>query len=239
MPFHTKSQNTETESKFQVLIQVINSNNIPLEYVHVLNLNNYTGTISDTNGFLSLWINKNDYLKFSSIGYFDKMMYCSEFKEFTINRVYLNQRVYELKTYNVNPSWTKDEFVKKFSSHEFEDDDVAKIQKKMLTPLNTPDELRNVYNAANNGKMTIPINYTSKRQAQINKRELFKLYKNAFEENVVRVSKLTNLKEDELSDFIAYCNFTKEYLYFTPEYEICLKIKVLYDDYMKFKKENK
>ena len=51
MPFHTKSQNTETESKFQVLIQVINSNNIPLEYVHVLNLNNYTGTISDTNGF--------------------------------------------------------------------------------------------------------------------------------------------------------------------------------------------
>lgn len=239
MPFQTKSQNINTESKFQVLIQVLNSSGAPLEYVHIINLNNSTGTISDTNGFLSLWISKNDYLKFSNIGYFDKMMYCSEFKEFTINRVYLNQRVYELKTYNVNPSWTKDEFVKKFSSHEFEDDDVAKIQKKMLTPLNTPEELRSIYNAANNGKITIPLNYTSKRQAQINKRELFKLYKNAFEDNVFRIAKLTNFKEDDLSDFIAYCNFTKEYLYYTPEYEICMKIKELYDDYLKMKKENK
>lgn len=239
MPFQAKLQNIETEKKFQILIQVVNSNNFPLEYVHAINFNNYNGTISDTNGFLSLWINKNDYLKFSCIGYFDKMLYCNELKEFSINRVYLNQRIYELKTYTVKPTWTKDEFVKKFSSLEFEDDDVAKIQKKMLTPLNTTDELKSIYNAANNGKMTIPINYTSKRQAQINKRELFKLYKTAFEDNIDRIAKLTNLKEENLSDFVVYCNFTKEYLYYTPEYEICLKIKELFDNYIEFKKESK
>lgn len=198
---------------------------------HVINLTAKNGVISNDNGEFTIYPNKNDSISISIIGYNTIILLAKDIP----TTIYLEERNYELELYNVVPYKNFNEFKEAFVKLELPDT----FRHINPTIYLSKEELVQAYNEAQMG-IVIPIDFSSfgkraKDKAnydmllQRDKYEAFLATK--FNPNLVkRILKLNDVAK--LNDFIAYCDFSDEFIAHNNNYNIITQIFDCYDEYI-------
>ncbi len=217
----------------------------PLHNVHILNLKNKKGTISNREGFFNISLEPNDYLKISLLGYYNA--YLQAHKTNDTVQIFLSKKVYELETVTIYP-WTKEEFKHQFTHLDINDDSVKTLQLRIRVPKVELERERSyaIYERMREplpGNIktvgfSIPIsfNYKNKKERQLSKLEKIKRWNQAEDKYWELAEKMTGYKGEKLSAFIRFCNFSGRYVTHAREYFLAFNIK---KKMLEFEKLNK
>ncbi len=207
----------------------------PLHNVHVLNLKNKKGTISNQEGWFRIALEPNDYLKISLLGYYS--VYLQAHRASDTMQVFLSKKVYQLETVTIYP-WTKEEFKHQFIHLDIDDDSVKTLQLRLRVPKIELERERNyaIYERmrdpmpGNIKTVGIPIgislgNYKNKKERQLSKLEKIKRWNQAEDKYWELAKKMTGYKGEKLNAFIRFCNFSGRYVTYAREYFLAFNIK--------------
>jgi hypothetical protein len=210
-----------------------------LAYGNILNFSRHYSNYSDTNGEFILGVNPGDTLVLSAVGYYYQKIIVNDslLNAALPARFVMRPRTYEISEARIVRLGTYDEFRQKFINL-----DKPKTQTEVLA-----DELANIsrevakesfYNAQANKKLdgitllTVPILTPEEKErielARILEEEKVRelIYKK-FNPEVVK--KITGLKkDDEIIEFMQFCDFSDEYLLGISEYELMEHIALKY-----------
>ncbi len=216
-----------------------------LAFVHILNESKRTAAISDTSGLFQLKVDIGDTLAFSALGYLGKVIIVDEHMLQSCLSIQLVPRTYDIDEVKVIALGTYSQFKQKFQNLEL--------------PYTKTDRLRDHLNmlAVKAGEEGYQ-EYKDKKIAEDGvsiasvpiltpeERQLIKLKEILKEEKIQKiidkkynseiVADLTGLKGDELIDFMSFCNFKKQYLLNTKQYDILVKVLEKFKEFKKMQK---
>jgi len=212
------------------------SNHNPIAFAHIVNLRNMHGGISDTTGYFRLPAKLGDMLRMSSIGYFDQYFVVSDtLSGYVILDILMKQKVYLIQEVRINTLGNYDQFKRKFVETELPGKEARKIQKYFR------EMARDTGMKYTPLKTGIRLNFPSPEQRlEIERQELYNKLREQRKMDAKFsppiVSKMTGLKGDELYEFMRFCNFSRDYLLNTNDYDILIETLFKYDQFVRFKK---
>jgi hypothetical protein len=200
--------------------RVINDSDLePVSYCNIINKTQNTGTVSDINGDFKISANVNDSIKFRALGYESLTIVLSE------------------SMYNYG-------FIIKLKPTTYEIEELI-IEPIVEKPLVTKWE---VYTKPlpNQGGINIPTgispisliydNFSKEaKQKKYHKKLIYETHDFmiiAEKFNGAMVAQLTGLKDDELIDFMSFCNFSKDFLLNYSYETIKRSIRKKYQEYI-------
>jgi len=214
----------------------------PLIFVHVFNISERRGTITDTLGYFYLHILKGDTIRISTIGYQKKYIcLCDSVLESPkfFTSIELEPRVYEIARvdiYELRWQAFKEEFVKVALPT-----DVEMLQpggSKWYESLFTEEEMAEVRNQIVTG---IPFNLKSKQDRA---REKMRELQHQLELDRIAEAKLrkltaayTKFRGEELDNFTRFCNFDRMFILQARDYDILIAVKQRLEFYHKLKND--
>jgi hypothetical protein len=231
------SQNISKSSDdnvFEYQGKIIDSENNPVIFAHVVNLHRKNYAITDSIGNFKLLVLIKDTLRITGIGYTTKFVSIARkpTSDTTINIIKLEKRVYDLPTVNVYElRWQI--FKAEFMEQKVAEDKTAKRITSWMTNLVPSDELRLMFQAARGPGFTIP--YKSK--ADRSRKKVAKLERKyaiiSPKFNDKLITSLTGLQGKEIYKFLQYCDFNEEFIIQSTEYEIITAIINRWEAYKK------
>lgn len=228
------AQNTNDSTKVHYYRgRVVNSQDKPLVFAHVINIKRGYATITDSTGFFKIPAVYKDTLKFSSIGFHTRYIEITpKTKEVAFHKITLKKREYDLPTVNIYElRWQV--FKSEFMEEEVEEDNIAKNITNWMANLISKEELRMIYQAARGPGFSI--NYKGKAEKQRRKvaklEKKYKLIAPKFNDKMIRA--LTGLEGDAIYDFLRFCNFQEDFLIHSTEYEIMERVLEFWENYKK------
>ena len=214
-----------------------------LEYalpnVHLWNESTRSGTISNDSGEFSIKARIRDTVVFSSIGYFTYVMVVSSplDKEVVIR---LRPKKYEIGEVVVRRFRSYESFIYEVVHHELPETKTTELR-EYVQVMSTAAALEADRERAIEDKMeTGRFGYITPLGKGIDREKAFKEKIDAQKKrervihakfNRVLVGDITQLEGDELTEFIAFCNFSEDYLYETDLYTIIENLYAKLDDY--------
>ena len=213
-------------------------NGKPIPYAHVLNLRYRRATVTDTLGFFSIPMRRNDTLLITAIGYEDLFFVLPSFwpSNNYSGVLYAEEKIYKIEGVTVHGLGTYEQFRQKVLSLDLSDDKVIEMQSyydKILT------EEAVKYQAVSTG-----FSFSLRSPQQRSERRLQKVLEEQRIEQMVEakynkaiVSKLTGLRGVELERFMDYCQMPRDFILTSPEYDILQRIKNSYENYKLLKQE--
>ncbi len=206
-----------------------------VESVHVLNLTDSLATISNEIGAFKIPVHLGDSLVFSSIGYFTKaLIVTEEALAADYIEVKLAQREYQLSEVEVNPLGTKEQFREKFLALEVDDGsiDIVGIKKPSKDPRTIPitedeNEIKKAKYILNPASFLYG-NFSKDAKARQElhrleqKKQKHRYNYQKFNEDVVH--RITGFENEELLEFMDYCNFSESQIYRYSDYELTVAI---------------
>lgn len=230
----------KAQEKYEIEAKVIDKQTKkPIRNVHVINLNNGYGAVSDTAGQFRILATPQDSLRFSAVGYkisrVSAMNFLGFLKKFTIS---LESKVYMLKDVEV--------FALTWNS--FKDSVIADVvpeelwkEKRWIESIFTGEQLGEL-NLLANANRVITLNYTSREDEQREKVEELKeedkeadIAESRF--NKAMVGRITGIKDKALDDFFSSFSLSTERIQSKSDYELILEIQGIYKAYQKKMKE--
>ncbi|MCK4662377.1 MAG: hypothetical protein KAT68_05900 [Bacteroidales bacterium] len=230
----------EVETNKYILIgKLINSfDSSVVTDAHIININSNKGTISNNKGIFKIPVNKNDTLVFSSIGF--------EYTVFTVCDSILNKadtieinllpRCYELPSVKIFPYMNYEDFKQAFLNMEIKDETID-LHLPDLTGFGKPVP-KSEFGLAVSSPITFFYNQFSKegkelrKYAEIIKRDNYQKHI-IIKYNKEIISLITGLKDDEeIMEFIEFCDFSDEFIKQSIDYDIYLAIKNCYRDFI-------
>lgn len=210
-----------------------------LPSVHLWNESNRMGSISNESGEFSIHVRYQDTLVFSAIGYHSRVLVVSSLLDEKIV-VGLKSKKYEIDEVLVRRFRSYESFKYAVVHHDLHESEIAEL-KEYISLTSTAVALEADRERAANVKLeTGRFGYITplgkgidrekafkKKIADLEKKE--KVIHSKFNRNMVR--ELTQLDGDELTEFIALCNFTDDYLYETDLYTIIEAMYAKLHDY--------
>lgn len=214
-----------------------------LEYaltsVHVWNESTRKGTISNESGEFRISLRKQDTLVFSAVGYMSSVMVVSPSMD---QLVRLRPKLYEIDEVVVRRFRSYESFIYEVVHHEVPESKITEMREYMQV-MSTAAALEADRERAVEDKLeTGRIGYITPLGKGINREKAFrdKMEAQKKRERVIEakfnralVGDLTHMEGDELTGFIAYCNFSEDYLYETDLYTIIEDLYAKLDDYQK------
>lgn len=232
------SQDTAIFSISGKVFDIDTKKTIPVAYV--INVSRNFAVQSDTSGYFKILLKKGDEIQVKSIGYY-KMPVEPDFTKIlngNINQdIYLKQQVYPIGVVNIYAMrWAG--FVYDFENTNIPDDDVSKNITKWINDA-VADEDLSLVNAQTGFRLPIFSHY-EKELKHLNKyKKIEELNKKANEKfNKDLVSKITGLRGDDLDKFMKYCQFDRDFILATPEYELIIIVQNIYEEYSQNIKNN-
>jgi hypothetical protein len=213
-------------------------NGRPIPYAHVLNLRFGKATITDTLGFFTIPMRRNDTLLITAIGYEDFTFVLPSFwpANSYSGVLYAEEKVYNIEGVTVHGLGTYEQFRQKVLSLDLSDDKVLAVQSyynKILTE-----------EAVKYQKVSTGFSFALRSPEERSLRKLQKVIEEQKIEQQVEakynkaiVSKLTGLKGKELERFMDYCQIPRDFILRSPEYDILQRIKDSYENYKLLKRE--
>jgi hypothetical protein len=207
-------------------------NGKPIPYAHVLNLRFGKATVTDTLGFFTIPMRRNDTLLITAIGYQDLIFALPSFwpSNSYSGVLYVEEKVYNIEGVTVHGLGTYEQFRQKVLSLDLSDDKVLEMQSyynKILTE-----------EAVKYQKVSTGFSFALRSPEERSVRKLQKVIEEQKIEQQVEakynkaiVSKLTGLKGKELENFMDYCQMPRDFILQSPEYDILLRIKDSYENY--------
>jgi hypothetical protein len=219
---------------FQFKGKILDSEDIPVSFAHILNFHRKNNAITDSTGFFKLLVVVKDTLRITAIGYDTKYIGIDEkFQQDTsIHIIRLEKKIYDLPTVNVYElRWQI--FKAEFMEQKVEEDKTAQRISNWMANLVPSDELRMIFQASRGVGFQLP--YKSK--AEKSRKKVAKMeQKNAIispKFNDKLITNLTGLQGKDIYKFLQYCNFSDDFLIQSSEYEIIEELLVKWDLYQK------
>jgi hypothetical protein len=232
-PIHSQDiSKTNDDNIFQYKGRVVDSENNPIAFAHVINLRRKNNTITDSSGYFRILVVVKDTLRITGIGFATKYIAVDRkpISDTLTNTIKLEKKVYDLPTVNVYElRWQI--FKAEFMEQKVEEDKTSKRISSWMTNLVPSDELRLMFQGGRGVGFTIP--YKSK--AERSKRKVARLEKKyaaiSPKFNDKLITSLTGLQGKEIYKFLQYCNFNEEFLIQSSEYEIIIAILRQWEEY--------
>lgn len=202
----------------------------PIPYVHVRNLTDNYGTITDSLGVFKLkLISDSSEIKVSAIGYYSRIIEINKDSFDMPFEILLKYRIYEIMQVDIYP-FTKKEFKHEFIYGNIKKDDIDIIKDNMRTKFNSVKRLKEL-----TPKLQIPINYKTSIQRQEELIAKIKEFSALKTKNYKRIRLITKLKEKEVYEFDKFCRFSFHFLKNASEYVIHREIHKYWKEYKKIK----
>lgn len=208
-----------------------------LPSVHVWNESTRMGTISNDSGEFRISIRNQDTIVFSTLGYMSSIMVVAT----SLNKlVRLKPKTYEIDEVVVRRFRSYESFIYEVVHHELPETEITELR-EYVNALSTvaaleADRERIIEEKLETGRF----GFITPLGKGIDQEKAFKERMNAQKKkeevihakfNRVLVGDLTQLDGDELTEFIAFCNFSEDYLYETDLYTIVEDLYAKLNDY--------
>ena len=212
--------------------------NSPIHYATVINLKKGKATTCDSLGYFHFTMLSNDILRINALGFERKYL---KLNDSTINTseiiiVKLVEKTYQIANVDIFEARWKD-FEFEFIHTEIEKQETKERIEKWFHTLIDPRELALITASVSIG---FPIPYKTKIEKQ--KIKVKELERQDIENKIIEskfnpelVSELTGLNASETIKFMRFCNFNREYLLTSNDYDIIIKINNKFDQYYKLK----
>jgi len=212
--------------------KVIDDENNPIVFAHVLNKKRKIATITDSLGYFKIMVVNKDSVKISAIGFFTKsiFIYFKSNKDTAVQIIRMSKKTYDIATVNIYElRWQV--FKSEFMEEKVEEDKTAERISNWMANLLPAGELKMIYNSTM--KPGFAINWKTKDEKKRKKvAELEKKYQLiAPKFNDKMVTQLTGLQGNDIYLFMQFCNFKEDFLIQSTEYEIMEKIMELWKQY--------
>jgi len=215
---------------------------IPL--AHIYNERTRKTSVSDTSGNFRLKVKNGDTLVFSAIGYFLKTVYITDslLKEKTVF-IELLPRTYEISEARVYALGTYEQFKQKVLALRLPETRTDKLRKYLYDlSKKTGKEVkyRQEMDKLTQGGVLYAIPIRSPEEIEmiklkkiLEKEKVQKIIDEKFNREIV--ADVTGLKDEDLTEFIVFCNFSEKYLLDTNPYDILIKVLEKLEVYKKLK----
>ncbi len=210
----------------------------PVAYVLVVNINKGNGTQTDTAGRFLITMTKNDTLRFSSIGY--KTVYWTlsdknPRSKHVQTEIEMEPVVYNLPGVNIYAVRWK-AFVYEVAHTKVKKDETQERIKLWFSKAVPQEDLKALTQASRG--VGFVIGGKTKYEKELQKMKQLQSYEQIEKKvnekfNPQLVSKITGLKGEELEKFMDYLNFDRDFILQTPEYDLIVIIKQIYEEYKK------
>jgi hypothetical protein len=205
--------------------------------VHLWNESTRMGTVSNSSGEFRIKARAQDTLVFSAIGYFSQVMLVSSSQNEGLI-VRLKQKTYEIDELVVRRFHSYQSFIYQVVHHEVPESELSEMKEHMDITLtlaalkadwerNAKEKLENPGFSSPLGPLKDPNKAFREKTLRMEKRR--RIIESKF--NRTMVGELTQLEGEDLTDFIALCNFSEDYLYKTDLPTIIEDMYALLDDY--------
>jgi hypothetical protein len=199
----------------------------PVKFAHVINQTWSHVVISDTLGFFKIHVRLNDLLMVTSIGFYDFPIYIYDTiaRENKLHIYRIIPKIYSLPGVSVLRLGTYEQFKYNFLSlklpgpeHPADTSVFKKIDKGIDTvgnaaPLTITGPVSALYNLLSKEGKSLRKYKKLKEEEEFWKKVEYKY-------NVEMLVRITHLQGPELYEFINFCNFSKEFIKESSEYEI-------------------
>lgn len=211
-----------------------------VSHVYIENISRKIVVESDENGRFEIFSHTNDTLVFSSIGYYWEKHIVYNYSDIIVN---LTPQIYELGTVLKHfPYSYKELSLRVLNMKTAEDTLKLRLEHEPLLPVNNHEPGQLSY--AMTGAITDIYNSTN-RHAQnairaaelLSKKENILIVNKKFNKDIVVA--MTHVPDAYFEQFIAFCNFSDEYLLKTSDFQIIMMILWKYERFVELHPELK
>ncbi|MDF1549962.1 MAG: carboxypeptidase-like regulatory domain-containing protein [Bacteroidales bacterium] len=228
------SQNKDSTKVFYYKGRVVNSENKPLVFAHVINALRGYATITDSTGYFKVPVVINDSIRISSIGFYTRyvLITAKRTRDSAFHTLIMQKREYDLPTVDIYElRWQV--FKSEFMEEEVEEDKTAERITNWMANLIPSDELRMIYQGARGVGFSLSFktkaDKSRKKVAGLEKK--YQLIAPKFNDQMIR--SLTGLEGDAIYKFLRFCNFEENFLIHATEYEIMERVIKFWEEYQK------
>lgn len=206
---------------------------LPVSNINIINLRDFSGTVSSRNGYFTISARQTDTLIFSSISHESDTFICGDREKYFIS-VTLRPEYYQLNPIDV--------YGKDFEGfkHDFVNLEVKDTVFIRLAPQWQFEPVKEGFGITINGPLTALYNAFSKQGRELKKLELL-LAAEREQDYIDSVYKrpvvlhFLELSESEIEELVGFCNFSKQYVNRSTDYELLLALENCYQNYKRFK----
>ncbi len=214
----------------------------PISFTHIVNESTRTGYITDSAGKFQIHYKKGDTLVFVSLGYLGRVMIVDSLP----HQISLIPRTYKIDEVSVETYRSYNQFRKDFLEIELEKDpEIEGLPKGK--PIDIPVLLDTNELSSPAFLILHPLSYFYYRfsKEEKSKRKAFYLERQAGERLQIEkkfnrdiVTRITGFENEELTNFIGFCNFSHPFLLEATELEIVAKINERFKVYKSIVERN-
>jgi hypothetical protein len=242
-----RAQVFETKHHYVSGTVVNDSTKSHIGFVHIFNESKRIGAIADKQGRYKFRADVGDTIVFGALGYFYKVLIISDSMLLNGTDVLLSPRYFEIEEVDIVSFGSYENFKKKFialeahktKTRDLRDHLFITAQKEAQKGIGEEEVRRAIIGQPGTEPMNgIPIlykedlqrlNYARVLKLEEKQRIIHKKY------NFQIVQEVTKLPDEDIVDFMSFCNFTMQYLLKASEYEILVRIEKKYEEYLKKK----
>jgi len=205
--------------------------------VHLWNESTRMGSVSNASGEFEIPAGDQDTIVFSAIGYLSKVILASSARNDSLV-VRLKQKIYEIDELTVRRFHSYGSFIYQVVHHELPENEISETKGYLDITLNLAakeaDRERNARAKMINpgfstalGPLEDPTKAFREKSRRMEKRKRVIQAKY----NREMVAEITHLEDEDLTEFIALCDFSEDYLFKTELPAIIEDIYVVLDDF--------
>ncbi len=224
-----------------------NSTEIEIPFANIFNENKRTLFHAQKDGSFSIVADKRDTLVVSAIGYFSELVFLSDTLSIDSLIIKLESRSYEIREAVITipkkySQFKQDVLNLKLPKTELDklSEDLTETSKQVIIEAEY-DRMVNEVFAREKGTLFV-LGTSIKTRNEKNKKKFKKVLSKEEEQKLIdakfnrkMVKSLTKLPDNEITDFIVFCNFKPEFILYASEYEI---IKLIYEKLEEYKNSN-
>lgn len=230
----------QQELKKNVCYQLVDyTSNKVIPYAHIYNESKRYGAIADSVGRFSITASEGDTIILMALGYLGTTHKVQEHDFDTCNRINLDPRSYKIEQVEVSIPRSYEQFQHEIMNLKDEDKVIEELPEH--NPYKTPEVLDTNITHKLGYMIMHPVSglYYRFSKEEKSKRQVWYLQQQELRQEEVDekynrdiVSEITGYKDDELTQFMGFCNFSFNYLLETNHYDIILAIEEKQHEYI-------
>ncbi len=227
------------------------STNQNIAFVHIYNESQRRGYITDEKGKFKIPASNGDTLVVSALGYVSKVVRVSDSCFHPGITIKLLPRIYEIEEVTVRAFRDYEDFKRQFLALKLPEtetallrENLAILSQKIAKEAHYEKEVEDMLQKPSTEFFTVSVPILSREDKQrlnyvevLKKEERQRVIEKKYNREII--FKVTQLEEDEITEFMGFCNFSEEFLYKATPYDILVKIEEKFKEYKKMKESGK
>ena len=207
----------------------------PVPNAHIVNSNLGIGTTSDSLGFFSIYMNRNDSLRITVIGYHETYFLLPGFwpSNHYENVIFIREKTYLIEAVSIHGLGSYQQFKQKVLNAD-PPDPPAEENIRYLERIITEE-------AVKYDKVRVGFNFSIKSKEERSQAKLDIMLEELRKKQIIEekfnekiIGELTGLTGARLADFMDYCNLSEEFILNSSEYAILETVKQIFKEYIQF-----